>query len=1207
MSFSDGLRNFIQRTQGAARKSFDRVENTTDAVTARAQESADRARNIAQSETTEAVSSFKQGLQGYLQKKQESIQPTIKTFQRGYNETNQGIGRFNPRTMPKIVGKTVANFASPVSLTSAAFTPERFKTGINALGTNPKNYTPEQESLAAEQAIGMFPSAGVVNKSAKGVSKAAKKTDDLFKNLSPDVKNYVATQTAREEAARKGERLGFVERLKQAKNTAKRKFVNKESYIEDVIKKEAGKQNKDVSGSVFDFTTAKYRKQGLNTIVNKEIKDSGFEGLINDVPDYDLFSKYIAAKQKIHRIEQGKEVGQSSGNVDIALEAQLVSELAPVMESFSQKLKNINYKLLDDEVKYGFRSADNAAMLKKENPYYVPLNRIYSDIEEEVLGKGAQFAKGGASPRSLLKKMEGSEREIVDPIKSIYERFVRVHNAGLNNKTREAIVNTFDNLKNPFKLTPQRTAKDVIERQKLYSQIAKNNENIQPLLEETAGISKELRLKNTSITALKNELSKLSDHAQTLASEMESRSTIKPLVDKIFTRQNKIQNILSKKQILETDKKYLEESIAFLREGNKKLFNEAKELRDIKKAPADNTFSFWRNGIEERWQSEDPELIRALLSSGQEQIDGAGKILLGAQRAFKLGTTGLNIAFALPNLAVDQTMGFINGKYGRTMFNPVVNFHALMAAIGKGKYADEIKRSGAITTSFDVTRQKTAQTLEKVRSKKNIGTRAAYAIHHPIKTFDDFITTFEDIVGTTERFTRAQQYIGAKKAATKTGKGVGFANAEALKAAKMNTANFQDQGEFGSVMRMWTPYFAAGIQGVRSTAGALKDRPITTGAKIGLTVITPVMAATYWNLSDEKRAKAYKDLNPKEKENNVIIFPPGDPVQNEDGSWNVIKFKLPPNLAKLASLSQAIIEGQYDATEKPEFTDIAKAVIGLYSPTGTDKGDVVGLLAGPAKPELEQFVNKNLYFDTPLISEGLEQLPAEKQVKENTPKTLSLAAEFIKSKTGVGLSPARADAYLKARFGTFTPQILNATDRFLVGLNIIGQEEVGGKSTLDAVFSRFAEARGGEKGQKNYEFVDNLDKKQDAKTNELNKQAEILYQDLKAMPKEERKKKYLEIEELDPEMVERINDAAKNDELQLEPWEKALRSLNVQNGARTYAIFNITKDMSKDERYIFAERMQEAGILSEEVNQQLSELYSNQDTILPKLKEKFSQ
>jgi len=109
--------------------------------------------------------------------------------------------------------------------------------------------------------------------------------------------------------------------------------------------------------------------------------------------------------------------------------------------------------------------------------------------------------------------------------------------------------------------------------------------------------------------------------------------------------------------------------------------------------------------------------------------------------------------------------------------------------------------------------------------EKNIGTRAAYAINHPIKTADDLIRVLEDIVGTTERFTRAQQYIGAKKAATKTGKGIEYAESEALKSSKKNTANFQDQGEFGAVMRMWSPYLAAGIQGVRSTAGALKRRP----------------------------------------------------------------------------------------------------------------------------------------------------------------------------------------------------------------------------------------------------------------------------------------------------------------------------------------------------------------------------------------------
>jgi len=1183
---SENVNSFEDRFSGFINRGQDRVDNSIDR---------------AEKKTQEIRSGFEDRFNNFINTTKDKVES-------GYNQTNQGVGRVNPGSVLRGVGKIGKAGFDTLSIQNDVKTLDQVNQKRFDSAKRGETYNPSIEENISEVsvALSMFPGAGITSKGGKGLAKVARKTGNILETLSPEVSDYVARQTAREEAAKAGDKLLFTEKLKQAKNTLKRKFSNKEAYIEDVIEKEAKKQGKDVSGSVFDFQAEKFKKQGLATIVDKEIKDSGFESLINDVPDYDLFSRYTSAKQKLHRIEQGKEVGQSAGNVDVALESQLVSELGPIMQPFSEKLKNINYKLLDDEVRYGFRSADEAAMLKRENPYYVPLNRIYNEVEQEALSGAGRMSQGGASPRSLLKKMEGSDREIVDPIESIYERFIHVNNAGLNNKTRQAIVNTFDNLENPFKLTPQRLAKDVIERKNIYSAMAKNNEAIQPLLRETSDITRQL--KKTTVKKLQEELSTLADHAQALASEMESKSTIKPLVDKMYTRQNKIQNILSKKQILEADKKYLEESISFFRQKNKDLFKEVRSLSDIKKSPGENTFSVWKDGVEERWESEDPQLMKALLSSGSGQVEGAGKALLALQRVFKFGTTGINPAFALPNFAVDQISGAINSKYARTMADPVVNFHALMAAIGKGKYIDEIKKSGAMTTSFDLTRKNTAQSLEKIRSKKNIGTRAAYAINHPIKTADDLIRVLEDIVGTTERFTRAQQYIGAKKAATKTGKGIEYAESEALKSSKKNTANFQDQGEFGAVMRMWSPYLAAGIQGVRSTAGALKRRPLSTSAKIGTFVVAPAMAAAYYNLSDEKRASAYKDLNPTEKKNNIIIFPPGDPVQNEDGSWNVIKFKIPPQLANLASVGAQIVEAQYDSSEAPEFSDLAKAVIGLYSPAGTEKGDIAGLVAGPFKPEVEQYANKNLYFNTPIVSSGIEQLPAEQQAKEGTPRTLSLAAQLVKNKTGVGISPARADAYLRSRFGSITPQVLNSVDRFLVGVDVLDEEGgVGGTSPLDATFARFAKARGGEKGQENYTFIDNLDKKQDAESNKLNKEADILYQDLKNMPKEERKKKYMEIEDADSDMAERINNAAADDELKLEPWEKSLRSLNVKNGARTYAIYKITKDMSANERYIFAERMGNAGIISDEVNSQLNELYSDEKTIVPILQNKFAQ
>jgi len=74
------------------------------------------------------------------------------------------------------------------------------------------------------------------------------------------------------------------------------------------------------------------------------------------------------------------------------------------------------------------------------------------------------------------------------------------------------------------------------------------------------------------------------------------------------------------------------------------------------------------------------------------------------------------------------------------------------------------------------------------------------------------------------------------------------------------------------------------------------------------------------------------------------------------------------------------------------------------------------------KPVIEQYANRNFFFDTPIVGQGLENLPAGLQAKPWTSDTMR---ELGKA---TGVSPVRAEALLRGYFGTVATYLLAATD-----------------------------------------------------------------------------------------------------------------------------------------------------------------------------------
>lgn len=445
------------------------------------------------------------------------------------------------------------------------------------------------------------------------------------------------------------------------------------------------------------------------------------------------------------------------------------------------------------------------------------------------------------------------------------------------------------------------------------------------------------------------------------------------------------------------------------------------------------TISFLDNGVKRTFETT-PEIANAAKSLNVQQLNILGKIFAFPTRIARIGITGINLPFVGANIAKDQVTGFINSNHGlkTSIANPVNFVKSLFSAVGHGKLYEEMVRAGGAGTSFDISRNQVAQTVDRIRSGKSVVSKIKYTVRHP----SELLRAVEDIIGRSEELTRIQQYRGSKEALLKQGMDAKNATIGAARQAREATVNFARRGEWGTVLNSTFLYLNASIQGTRTLLGNLKTKPGQTAVKIAIAALFPVAVATTWNLSDKKRKEAYDDIAEYEKENNIIIIPP-NPTKDANGKWNVIKIPLSQEINNLVGMARRPIEAAY-GLDPLAFGDFAKAFIGTVSPIAPTKGSVLSTLTPQAlKPTIEAATNTNLFTGYPQVSQGLENLSPENQIKADT------SSFAINTGKVLGVSPIKIDEFIKGTFGS------------------VGSQVTGKQNVLEAVYARFGKAQGG--------------------------------------------------------------------------------------------------------------------------------------------------
>lgn len=245
--------------------------------------------------------------------------------------------------------------------------------------------------------------------------------------VSPQVQNYLQELTGKQKTAASSGTPGIRDKGKSFLATLKSSIVDSTSPIEDALSA-AEKQGKFKVLPRNDVRLQIDRVLRSPTLASQFAKDNGMVDVIRQAPDLDALNQYLIAKQASKVAENGVTTGRNA-----VKDQQLIQELGSVYEPLARQVNQYSQKLLDYSVSSGLIDESLATQLKQQYPDYVPLQRIFNELETTGRTGVSNRPIASLSKQSVVQKLKGSEREIANPIESLLLKTGDAFNQGERN------------------------------------------------------------------------------------------------------------------------------------------------------------------------------------------------------------------------------------------------------------------------------------------------------------------------------------------------------------------------------------------------------------------------------------------------------------------------------------------------------------------------------------------------------------------------------------------------------------------------------------------------------------------------------------------------------------------------------------------------------------------------------------------------------
>lgn len=817
-------------------------------------------------------------------------------------------------------------------------------------------------------------------------------------------------------------------------------------------------------------------QRGSNAVANNAMKQSenlstALSGMSK--PAYKDFSTYANARTELAMAKDGAPTSLPKKDL------QAIVDAGGHHDERFQALNNHFKDVADVAHKAGLISDETHALYKKNNDY-IRIQRDMGDLLPPP-GRGNGYQNGSTI---LNQKRGGSKKAVLDAGETAAHYTQQIYKEAAKNKTGTHLVDSLHEAGLANKLVDAGT---VTARRNIYKQLAETRPLRDELSKTVKKTAAELKIATKQNAAHgQKTLDKIMSNEQTVRkaalkkangdAHLPGRSkkpAVMPTEDhmrqafeeyihgdpalvnalgKFFSGKQKLTELTARLDGLKS--KY-----ETLQGQRKDLFTDTLHLKDGS-TKNKNTVSILRGGVKETYEV-GPEIKEAINNINPYHMNAVMQILAVPGRVLRAGVTGLNPIFIARNLLKDQVGSAINSGNLLRTHNPKVFgeglVHSLRDALPGGSHNDlyqEFLKHYGDTTSYDLTRnvKDSKKMVARLRGGKAEGLKQA--VLSPINSL-------ENAAAVTEKSTRFQNFAGEYRKAIDQGLAPDQASERAALAAWQNSVDFGRAGTWGRALNTVLPYWNPATQGVRQMGRTLVRHPAKSMFTATATIGVPLAAATAWNLSSPDTADIYNNISEFEKENNLILIPPGT-KQKQDGSYDVVKIPLAPGWKDVFMPTRRALEAMY--TGKP-MDGQAMAVDMLQALTGPVSLQSPGAFAGSflpqaIKPAVQQYANTDLFTGKKIVPDYMQAatdaqgnpVPENKKAYPKSSGTATAIGDAL------NISPIRIEKGIKDVAGTVGLMGLNAADQVGSKLGLVPEDKVGGVSLASGLKRSFGEA-----------------------------------------------------------------------------------------------------------------------------------------------------
>jgi hypothetical protein len=280
----------------------------------------------------------------------------------------------------------------------------------------------------------------------------SKEVVDRAKQIAPTLQNiagtvetpdetskYVKELVKRQKQAREAGAPTLFQRLKNVANEVDVKLQDFTTPINQAVNNaiKTGKKIAPSENPIFQID----RVLRSNSIASQYVKDNGLASIIQKADDLDEFNQYLIAKstQELKKIRPDVKTGRNT-----EADAKLLADLGPKYDALANQVFEYNNNLLNRVRASGLISKDLYNTLIKNRENYVPLQRIFAEIEDITQNLGTREV-ASIKKQSVVKRLKGSEREIVNPLESILTNTYQAVSQIERNAAAQQIAKLVDN------------------------------------------------------------------------------------------------------------------------------------------------------------------------------------------------------------------------------------------------------------------------------------------------------------------------------------------------------------------------------------------------------------------------------------------------------------------------------------------------------------------------------------------------------------------------------------------------------------------------------------------------------------------------------------------------------------------------------------------------------------------------------------------